>query len=358
MRAALLTRRGPPERAFVIRELPDPVPSPGQVRIAVECFGLNFADAMARIGIYREAPPLPAVLGYDVVGRIDALGPDIGNLRVGERVAAMTRFGGYATKALSSRFGVVPLPGSIGAAEGTALATQYVTAWHVATEQTTLHPGDRVLIHAAAGGVGTALVQIARWRGCFVAGTTGSPGKLEHLRSIGVDAPLCTGERGFEQACLDASGGKRFDVIFDSLGGGNFRRSYGLLRPGGRLIGLGIAGMMGARGSLARSLAQAAAFGLYHPFSFLSTSRGIIGVNLLRIADAHPEVILRCLTEVVRMTDAGILKPFVGARLPVSRLVEAHRAMSDRATIGKIAVYWDETSVEPVPRSAGLNRDS
>jgi NADPH:quinone reductase-like Zn-dependent oxidoreductase len=156
MRAAVLVRDGPVDKAFGIRELPDPLPTAEEVRITVDAFGLNFGDVMARRGMYPDAPAPPSILGFDAVGG------NITHLRPGMRVVAMTRFGAYATKTVATRFGVVPIPDDLDASAATALARQYVTAWFAAMEQLTLQPGNRVLIHAAAGGVGTALVQIAK----------------------------------------------------------------------------------------------------------------------------------------------------------------------------------------------------
>jgi NADPH:quinone reductase-like Zn-dependent oxidoreductase len=340
MRAAVLVRHGSADRAFEIRELPDPVPTAEQVRIAVDVFGLNFGDVMARLGMYPDAPALPSILGFDAVGRVDAVGGNITHLRPGMRVVAMTRFGAYATKAVATRFGAVPIPDDLDAAEATALATQYVTAWFAAMEQTTLQPGDRVLIHSAAGGVGTALVQIAKMLGCVVFGTTSSRQKLDYLRRIGVDYPINRRTEDVERACLKASGGKKFDVVFDSIGGGLFRSDLHLLHAGGRVIGLGIAGMSSNRPNPFRALRNAIGFGLYHPLVLLSSSRGMIGINLLRVADETPAVILRCLTAVVDRVKAGQLRPIVGKTFSVDQLAEVHEHLASRASVGKIALAW------------------
>src|SRR5262249_54249572 len=168
MKALVLVRHGSPAEAFELREQPDPEPNAGQVRIAVEAFGLNYADVSARQGTYQDAPPIPCVIGYDVVGRIDRLGAGVGGLQTGQRVAALTRFGGYATSAVTDARAVIPIPEDMDAAVAAALPTQGSTAYYCAEEMVRLYAGDHVLIQAAAGGVGTLLVQLCKARGCVV----------------------------------------------------------------------------------------------------------------------------------------------------------------------------------------------
>jgi len=340
MRAFVLVRHGEASRAFEEREIPDPVPGPGQVRIAVEMFGLNFADVMARLGLYQDAPPFPAVLGYDVVGRIDRVGAGIDHLREGMRVVAMTRFGGYATLALSAAFGVFEIPDGFDGAAATALATQYVTAWYAGVELVRLHAGDRVLIQGAAGGVGTALVQIARLHGCLVFGTTGTPGKMSHLAEIGVDVPLCTLGSGFEAEYRKVSGGKPLDVIFDSLGGGGVRKGLRILGSGGRLVSYGVADMVGPQHTFTSSIRTLLAFGFPHPLVLLLQSKSLLGINMLRIADERPEIIGRCLSEVVPRGVRGELRPVVGKVFPAAEFSAAHEWLRKRQSTGKIAVAW------------------
>jgi NADPH:quinone reductase-like Zn-dependent oxidoreductase len=340
MKAFVLVRHGEASRAFEQREIPDPVPGPGQVRIAVEMFGLNFADVMARLGLYQDAPPFPAVLGYDVVGRIDSVGPGVEKLKVGTRVVAMTRFGGYATLAVSAAYGVSEIPEGFSAAEATALATQYVTAWYAGVELVRLHPGDRVLVQGAAGGVGTALVQIARLHGCLVFGTTGTPGKMDHLAEIGVDVPLCTHESGFDVEYRKVSGGKPLDVIFDSLGGSGVRKGMRLPGSGGRLVSYGVSGMVGSQHTFPNSIRTLLAFGFPHPLVLLLHSKSLLGINMLRIADDRPDIIGRCLAEVVPRGVRGELRPVVGKVFPASEFCAAHEWLRRRQSTGKVAVSW------------------
>jgi NADPH2:quinone reductase len=340
MKAFVLVKHGEAAKAFELREMEDPVPGAGQVRITVEVFGLNFADVMARLGLYQDAPPFPAVLGYEVVGRIDMLGKGVSGFREGMRVVAMTRFGGYATRALSSTFGVHEIPEGFCAATATALATQYITAWYGAVELVRLQTGDRVLVQGAAGGVGTALTQIAKLHGCVVYGTTGSPEKMEHLRQIGVDFPLCTAGSGFDIEYRKASEGRPLDVIFDSLGGAGVRKGLRLLGSGGRLVSYGVAEMVGSQHTFPRSVRTLLAFGFPHPLILLLQSKSLLGINMLRIADDRPDIIQRCLTSVVPRGIKGELRPFVGKVFPAAEFCAAHEWLRKRQSIGKVAVRW------------------
>ena len=339
MKAAVLVANGPARRAFEIREKPDPVPTRGQVRIRVEMFGLNFADVHARLGLYSSLPPLPVVLGYDVVGRIDAVGPGVNRFAPGTRVVAMTLFGGYATSAVAIEEAVHAIPDDFDGAAALALATQYVTAWHVAEELVRLFPGDHVLIHSAAGGVGTALVQIARGHRCVIYGLTTSPTKLDTLRASGVDHPLCVTRENFEQVVHRACP-HGLDVIFDPIGGRFVRKGFAMLRSGGRMVCLGVSDFTIGRKSWSWIVRSLLGLGLVHPALLMQKSKGIIGVNMLRTAEDRPGVIRRCLEEVVPRALTGEFKPVVGKVYGIDRLVEAHEALERKQTVGKVAIRW------------------
>ncbi len=340
MKAAVLVKTGPARAAFELRDLPDPVPGDSQIRVAVEYSGVNFADVHARLGIYREAPPPPSILGYEVVGRIDAVGRDCPGFRPGTRVVAMTRFGGYATKALSTRYGVSPIPEDFDGAAATALATQFTTAWYAAEEMVKLQKGDRVLIHSAAGGVGTALIQIAKRHGCTVLGVTGSPSKLEYLKAHGVDIPLLVSDGRLLPAYREAAGDAPLDVIFDPVGGSQVRKGMRLLGSGGRMVCLGVSGAVGPHAGILRSLGNVLSLGVLHPAYLMLRSKGIIGVNMLEIGDHKPCVIRRCLDEVVARAIAGELRPVVGKVYRATEVAQAHEDLESRRTVGKIVLRW------------------
>ena len=339
MKGIFLTRYGNADEAFEMREVPAPEPAPGQVRISVEAFGLNFADVAARRGLYQDAPPLPALLGYEVVGRIDCVGPGVDASRIGQRVVALTRFGGYATSAVTDARAAVPIPEEMDAGAATALATQYGTAWFCAEEMVRLHTGDHVLVHAAAGGVGTALVQLCKRRGCVVYGTASSQ-KMDYLRRIGVDWPIDYVRADFAAVLRMLRGNDGLDVIFDSIGGKAVRQGVALLAAGGRIVCLGAAAHEPHRLQLLSSLRFAASFGFQHPIRLMLASKAIIGVNMLRIADHKPAVLQRCLEAVVDLTRKGEIEPMVGGRYPVDRIGAAHAFLEGRGSTGKVVVTW------------------
>ena len=204
MRAVVITRHGPPE-VLQVQERPEPQPGPGEVVIDVRAAGINFADLMARLGLYPDAPKPPCVIGYEVAGVLAALGDGVdGGLEVGQRVVAPTRFGGYAERVAALADGVVPLPESMSFEEGAAVPIAYATAWEALIRAANLHRGERVLIQAAAGGVGIAATQIAKRAGAEVWGTA-SPGKHEAIRGFGVDHPSTTRARAGSEPCRSST---------------------------------------------------------------------------------------------------------------------------------------------------------
>ena len=232
MRAVVITRHGPPE-ILEVQDLPAPDrPLGGQVLVDVRASGITFADTMARMGLYQEAPKPPCVVGYEVAGEVAAVGPGVENVAVGDRVVAGTRFGGYAEQVVVKASDVFSLPERLSFEEGTAVPVNYATAWTGLLRYGGLRPGERVLIHAAAGGVGTAATQIAKREGAQIHGTA-SPGKHEAIRANGVDHAIDYTRPGWERDLPS------FDLVMDAIGGRSFRRSYDLLRPGGRLVAFG-----------------------------------------------------------------------------------------------------------------------
>jgi NADPH:quinone reductase-like Zn-dependent oxidoreductase len=339
MKAWVLVGHGAAKNAFELRDMKEPVPGEGEVAIRSEAFGLNYADVMARQGLYQDCPPLPAVIGYEVVGRISALGPGVEEFSIGQRVAALTRFGGYGQTAVTSAMGVVAIPEDMPVGTAAALATQYGTAYYCAEEMARLFPGDHVLVQAAAGGVGTALVQLAKRRGCIVYGTAGTDTKLEYLRSLGVDFPINYRNSDFEQVVRAQIGTRGLDVVFDSIGGQSVRKGMRLLGSGGRIVCYGAAALSGGKNPI-KMLGFAAGFGLLSPIPLLQQSQGIIGVNMLRIADNRPLTLRRVLREVTDLVLDGTLSPKTGEEFAEHELPLAHEKLASRGTTGKLVVHW------------------
>ncbi len=340
MKAFTLKQFGNSDKAFELRETETPKPKANEVLVKVQAFGLNFADVMARQGLYRDAPPLPCVLGYEVVGHITEIGSEVKHLSVGQRVVALTRFGGYAEYAVTNAKAAVVIPETMENGLAAAIATQYGTAYYCAYEMAPLFPGNHVLIQAAAGGVGTALVQMAKNRGCVVYGTAGSEDKLKYLNELGVDHPINYNKTDFFEYVKKHRGEAGLDVIFDSLGGKAVKQGIKLLGSGGRIVCYGAASRAGKSKGIFNDIPLAFGFGFYSPIPFLMKSQGIIGVNMLKLADNRPDTLQRCLENVADMIVKGELTPHVGGIFRHTELAKAHDFLGGRGSIGKVVVEW------------------
>lgn len=337
MKGIFLKKYGAAENAFDIREIENPVPGEGQVLIKVAYSGLNFADVIARRGLYPDAPSNPALLGYDVAGEIVGLGTGVENFVIGQQVVAMTRFGGYAEYVITDQSGVAVVPTSLSLAEATVLATQACTAYYAAVDGITLHKGERVLIQAAAGGVGSMLVQIAKHYGCFVYGTA-STGKMEYIKSLGVDVAIDYTKDDFSKIIKDTGG--TVDVVFDSLGGTAFGKAMKLLAPGGKMVCYGAAEQLESTKNKLKLVSLALGFGLFSPISLLMQSKSVITINMLRIADFKPDVFNEVLRGVIHFADRGIITPHVSKIFPYTDIAAAHQFLEDRKSTGKVVIKW------------------
>ena len=341
MKAAVLVKHGKVETAFSVQEHPKPEPQANQVLIKTEGFGLNFADVMARNGLYREAPPLPSVIGYDVVGRIEAVGEGLNaDDYVGKRVVAMCRFGGYAEYVATDHKGFAEISEEMDLGEAVALAVQYCTAWYAACEMVNLHEGDKVLVHAAAGGVGTAITQIAKWKGCTVFGTA-SEHKKDYCLQNGVDHVINYRNSDYLEEVKKILGpNDRLDVTFNSLAGKTIKKDRSLLGSTGRLVCYGGAERAGRGGGIFTTIRFLLNTGFVNPLFLMMLSKGIIGVNMLKVADNKPDTFNRCIRNVVAQAEAGVLKPHVGGRFSIDELQKAHTFLESRKSMGKIVVKW------------------
>src|SRR5215208_569834 len=234
MRAVVITGHGPPE-VLQVQERPDPPVGRGDVRVAVKAAGINFADTMARIGMYPDAPKLPCVVGYEVAGEVESVGEGVEDHAVGDRVLAATRFNGYAELVTVPVAQVLPLPKKVSFEEGAAFPVNYGTAYAALVIMGGLKPGERVLIHAAGGGVGISATQIAKGIGAEIFGTA-SGSKHDAIRGQGVDHAIDYRTMDFEDEIRRITDGEGVDVIMDALGPTSFQKDYRLLRQGGRLI--------------------------------------------------------------------------------------------------------------------------
>ncbi len=330
MRAVVITEAGPPE-VLKVEQRPDPTPRAGEVGIDVAAAGVNFADTMARVGLYPDAPKLPAVVGYEVAGVVSEVGDGVEGWAEGDRVMAGTRFGGYAEKVVAKAVDVAALPDELSFEQGAAIPVNYLTAYLGLVRFGSLQAGERVLVHAAAGGVGIAATQIAKHVGAEVLGTA-SPSKHDAIRGFGVDQALDYTQSGWE------TGLPKVDVVMDAVGGASFRRSYKLLRPGGRLVCFGASSVMSGE---ERNIVTAARAALRMPrfnlIKQMSQSKAVIGLNMLTIWDelGSLETYMRAISDLL---DEGALKPVVAESFSFDRAPDAHRYIGERRNVGKVVL--------------------
>lgn len=341
MKAYTLIKYGKAQTAFQLQDFEIPIPKSSEVVIKVSAFGLNYADVMARLGLYQDAPPLPCIIGYEVVGNIYQIGKDVpSNFKIGDRVTAMTRFGGYAEYAATDYRAIAKI-GDMNQAKALALTTQYTTAYFASQYLTNIHKHDHVLIQAASGGVGTALVQMAKQKGCIIYGTASSKEKIDYLKKIGVDYPINYSEKDYSDVIKEIRGNKGLDIVFDSLGGKEFNKARKLLSSGGRIVAFGTASRSNSSNKVLSLIKLLFGFGFLNPVFQIANSKGIIGINMLKIADNTPHITEYCLQQVIQQAEKGILDPHIGGIFKHTELHKAHQQLENRKSIGKLVVTWD-----------------
>ncbi len=334
MQAIYLVKNGKPKDAFEFRDIQNTEPKDDEVGVIVEASGINFADVVARLGQYQDCPPLPAVIGYEAVGRVERVGKDIKTVQKGDRVLVFTRFGGYSQYVLQKENAIAKISEEMDAGKALALATQYSTAYYACAVATNVLPNETVLIHSGAGGVGTALIQLCKLRNAKIYSTAGSESKLDYLRKQGVDVAINYVKDDFANEIKEP-----IDVAFDAVGAENFRKSYKLLNRGGRIVGYGASSMTDAHNVFSKAK-MGLAFGLYHPAQLLMESRSMIGVNMLRIADYKPDTLKFCMESVIQLLHEGKIEPHVGKMYAAKDIYQAHEDMENRKTMGKIGIVW------------------
>jgi NADPH:quinone reductase-like Zn-dependent oxidoreductase len=334
MRAVVITKHGGPE-VLQVQERPDPPLGAGQVRIAVATAGINFADVMARMGLYADAPDTPCVVGYEVAGTILELGEGVSesypSLGHGQRVFAGTQFGGYASQVVTAASDVVALPDDLSFEQGAAIPVNYGTAWAGLIGYGSLQTGERVLIHSAGGGVGIAATQIAKRSGAEVYGTA-SPGKHARITELGVDHALDYTRQGWER------GLPKFDVVMDAVGGASFRRSYSLLRPGGRLVAFGASSVVsGERKNVVTALRAVARMPRFNLIKQMSESKAVIGLNMLSLWKDRG-TLEPWIGPLLELLADGTVKPVVADAFSFERAGAAQTMIVERRNVGKVVL--------------------
>jgi NADPH:quinone reductase-like Zn-dependent oxidoreductase len=341
MRAVVTTKHGGPE-VLEVQELPDPPVGAGEVRIAVRAAGINFADTVARVGLYPDAPPVPCVLGYEVAGEIETVGDGVEDHKVGDRVLAGTRFDGQAELVTVRADMAYSLPKRFSFEEGAAFPVNYATAQAGLVTMGGLEADDRVLIHAAAGGVGIAATQIAKLRGAEVFGTA-SASKHDAIREQGVDHAIDYRSQDFGEEVMRITNGEGVDLIFDALGPTSARKGYRILRPGGCLIVYGASEVSTGE---KRDLLAAGRAALKAPFAglpwwksigLMNENKGVFGLNMLHWWDQEGNLD-RTINPLLPLLEKGELRPVIAEAFPFERAADAHRFIAERRNVGKVVL--------------------
>ena len=318
MKAIRLHAFGGPE-AYRYEEVPDPAPATGEVLVRVEAAGVNFVDCYQRMGLYPI--PLPATPGSEAAGTVAAVGAGVTDLRVGERVAYQGPLGAYAELVVVPAARVVRLPDGVSVKQGAAAMLQGMTAQYLACSTYPLRRGDACLVHAAAGGVGLLLCQIARMRGARVIGTASTPEKAALARGAGADEVILYAERDFATEVQRLTGGAGVQVVYDSVGRTTFEQSLRCLAPRGMLVLFGQAS------------------GPVPPFELQALNqRGSLYLtrpSLTHYVATRAEFLERA-DAVLGWVREGTLTLRIGREFPLSAAAEAHRQLQARATTGKV----------------------
>ncbi len=330
MRAWVATRYGPPG-TLALRDVPDPVPGPGRVLVRVHAIGLNFADCMARQGVYPRVPAAPFVPGMEVSGEVAALGPGVAAPPVGTAVAAVPIFGGHAELVEVPATHVRPLPAGLGFAEGAAVAVTGLTADHALHTVGRIRSGERVAVNAAAGGVGTMAVQLAVAAGARVLAVASTDAKRTLAAELGAEEVVAY--RAWPKAARDG-----VDVVLDSVGGRFFRPGWRALRPDGRYVLFGFAAAVGGRRiRYARAALELLRMGAVLPTAMVSPCRTLAGFNLSLVPHLAGELQER-FARLEAALASGQVRPVIGATYPFERLPEAHAWLQGRGSVGKVVV--------------------
>jgi NADPH:quinone reductase-like Zn-dependent oxidoreductase len=333
MKQVWITQAGAPE-VLQVREAPDPEAGPGTVRVRVKAAGINFADLMARVGLYPDAPKIPCVVGYEVSGTIDAVGAGVKSLAVGDRVFGMPKFGGYTDVIVLPELQAIQMPAKMSFEQAAALPVTYLTAHHMMFYIGNVREGSTILIHSAAGGVGVAAIQLAKTRGCTIIGTA-SKSKHEFIRAQGCHHPIDSGAE-LTPAVRAIVGEKGVDLVLDPVGGASWTEGYKLLGPSGRLSCFGLsAANSGEKRNLLHALAQVLKIKRWNPMTLMNDNKTISGTNMghlfTRLDQLRPQF-----EALVALFEAGKISPHVDKTFKFEEAAAAHQYIHDRKAIGKI----------------------
>ena len=336
MRQIVTTRNGGVE-VLEVQESPDPRPGKGEVVVQVKAAGLNFADILARQGLYPDGPKKPCVMGYEVAGVVEAVGDGVDSQLLGKAVVAMTRFKGQSEKVVVAENQLFEKPESLTFEQAAAVPVNYLTAYALLVVMGGLRQGEAVLIHNAGGGVGLAALDIAKKIGATTYGTA-SPGKHEFLRERGLDHAIDYRSQDWLTVLKQLTNGRGVELVIDPIGGSHWKKSYAALRTTGRLgmFGVSTASANGLKGKF-KLLKAAAQMPRFHPLGLLNKNRGVFGLNLGHMWH-EPEKVAQWVQAIMEGIAEGWIQPHVDKTFGFARVGEAHSYMESRKNIGKVVL--------------------
>lgn len=335
MRQIWITRHGPPE-VLALREAAVPSPGAGEALIAVAAAGVNFADIMARRGLYPDAPKPPCVVGYEVAGEVAALGPGARRFALGQKVAALTRFGGYSSHVAVPENQMFVLPAGLDAAHGAALPLTYLTAYALVIAMGRLGKGETVLIYSAGGGVGLSAIELAQIVGAEIIGVA-SAAKHDFLRRRGVTRLVDARATDLAAKVKGLTAGRGVDLALDPIGGRSWRQSLDCLAPLGRLGVFGFAAAAERPGRFLALLRAGAGVPWlrFTPPALMNANLGLFGVNLGHLW-GEAALLGRWLADILRWQAEGRINPVVDRTFPFAEAAAAHAHIEARRNIGKV----------------------
>lgn len=336
MRQVVTTRNGGIE-VLEVQTAPDPKPGAGEVIIQVKAAGLNFADILARQGLYPDGPKKPCVMGYEVAGVVAEVGEGVDRDLIGKPVVAMTRFKGQAEKVVVGASQVFEKPEALSFDEAAAIPVNYLTAYALLVVMGGLRKGESVLIHNAGGGVGLAALDVAKHIGATTYGTA-SPGKHEFLRQRGLDHAIDYRNQDWLPILKQLTNSRGVELVIDPIGGSHWKKSYAALRTTGRLgmFGVSTASANGLKGKF-KLIKAALQMPRFHPLGLLNKNRGVFGLNLGHMWHEQ-EKVAEWVQAIMTGVSEGWIQPHVDKAFPFEQAGAAHGYMESRKNIGKVVL--------------------
>jgi NADPH:quinone reductase len=324
VKAWQVSELGEPRKVMSLDEIPEPQAGPGQLQVRVLGAAANFADALICRGLYQVRPPLPFTPGLELCGEVTALGPATTGFAVGDRVigASVLPAGGFAEVALMGAATTFPAPQLLDDAQAAAFSIAYQTGWIGLHRRAHLQPGETLLVHAAAGGVGSAAVQLGKAAGARVIGVVGGPGKAEVARTLGADVVVDRNAENFVEVVKEATGGRGADVVYDPVGGDTYQRSTKCIAFEGRILVVGFAG-----GQIQSAVLNHA----------LVKNYSIVGLHWGLYMSKDPALVRQCHDELCKLVTDGLVRPLVSERLPLDAVADGLQRLADGTTVGRVA---------------------